>query len=88
MTIQVAGSLTEIHPLSSAVLSHQSSLLLSALPQAWREMERLVGAGLVRSVGVSNFREADITHLISLARIKPVVNQARGRSHPFCMVVG
>lgn len=51
--------------------------LSSTFRQAWRAMEGLVDAGLVRSIGVSNFREEDIRHLIPLVRIKPVINQVR-----------
>ena len=43
--------------------------------QAWRAMEGLVDYGLVRSIGVSNFREADIEKLLSFCRIPPALNQ-------------
>lgn len=41
----------------------------------WQAMEDLVDAGLVRSIGVSNFNSMQIERLITFARIKPVVNQ-------------
>ncbi|KAK3323195.1 NADP-dependent oxidoreductase domain-containing protein [Cercophora scortea] len=47
----------------------------------WRAMERLVDAGLARSIGVSNWTIAGLQQLLQFARIKPVVNQIE--IHPF-----
>jgi len=47
----------------------------------WAEMEKLVDAGLVRSIGISNFNVQSISDLLSYARIKPVVNQVE--LHPY-----
>lgn len=41
----------------------------------WKAMEQLLGTGLVRSIGVSNFEISQIQRLESAAQIKPVVNQ-------------
>ncbi|MBE6725642.1 MAG: aldo/keto reductase [Ruminococcaceae bacterium] len=41
----------------------------------WQVMEEAVDAGLVRSIGVSNFTPADCDNILASARIKPVVNQ-------------
>jgi diketogulonate reductase-like aldo/keto reductase len=38
-------------------------------------MERLVDEGLVRDIGVSNFRRSDILQLLAGCRIRPCVNQ-------------
>lgn len=38
-------------------------------------MEKLVGQGLVKSIGISNFNSQQIDRILSIARIKPVVNQ-------------
>jgi diketogulonate reductase-like aldo/keto reductase len=43
----------------------------------WREMEKLVDAGLVKSIGVSNFNITKLKALLKEARIKPAVNQVR-----------
>ena len=37
----------------------------------WKEMEKLVDAGLVKAIGVSNFNISRIQDLMSKARIKP-----------------
>ncbi len=42
-------------------------------------MEELVDAGLGRAIGVSNFSGALLYDLLTYARIRPAVNQARGR---------
>ncbi|EGC33972.1 hypothetical protein DICPUDRAFT_92315 [Dictyostelium purpureum] len=47
----------------------------------WLEMEKLVEAGLVRSIGVSNFNVQSLIDLLSYAKIKPAVNQVE--LHPF-----
>lgn len=38
-------------------------------------MEHLVELGLVRSIGVSNFNSEQIARLLTIAKIRPVVNQ-------------
>ncbi|CAB3219878.1 unnamed protein product [Arctia plantaginis] len=43
--------------------------------ETWRGMEEAVRLGLTKSIGVSNFNEAQIERLINAAKIKPVVNQ-------------
>lgn len=51
------------------------------LPEIWREMERLVELGLVRSIGVSNFRKRDLQSLLSSRpAMRPCVNQVE--RHP------
>ncbi len=41
----------------------------------WKSFEKLVGAGKVRSIGVSNFKPAHLDHLLTEATIRPVANQ-------------
>lgn len=41
----------------------------------WQAMERLVDAGYVRSIGISNFNKRQVEYILSIARIKPVLNQ-------------
>ena len=41
----------------------------------WPEMEALVGKGLTKSIGVSNFNTQLLWDLLSYCKIKPVVNQ-------------
>lgn len=41
----------------------------------WREMEKLVDEGLVKSIGISNFNIRRTRALLKDARIKPVTNQ-------------
>ncbi|KZS18296.1 Alcohol dehydrogenase (NADP(+)) [Daphnia magna] len=43
----------------------------------WREMEKCVELGLVRSIGLSNFNSRQIQHIMDNSKIKPVVNQKR-----------
>jgi len=47
----------------------------------WKEMEKLVKDGFVRSIGVSNFNQFQLNRLLQVAEIKPVVNQIE--VHPF-----
>ena len=49
--------------------------------KVWAELERLVDAGLIKSIGVSNANVTVILDLMSYARIKPVVNQIE--LHPY-----
>lgn len=41
----------------------------------WKEMEKLVDKGLVKTLGVSNFNSEQLTRLLNSCRIKPLVNQ-------------
>jgi len=47
----------------------------------WQALEKLVDAGLAKSIGVSNFNSAQIKRLLSACRIKPVTNQVE--CHPY-----
>lgn len=41
----------------------------------WKAMEKLVGLGLVRSIGISNFNSQQVDRLLANCTIKPVTNQ-------------
>ena len=43
--------------------------------QAWRALEEAYTAGKLRSIGVSNFEQADIENILTAASIAPQVNQ-------------
>eukprot|EP01102_Stenamoeba_stenopodia_P015101 TRINITY_DN5111_c0_g1_i1.p1 TRINITY_DN5111_c0_g1~~TRINITY_DN5111_c0_g1_i1.p1 ORF type:complete len:312 (+),score=55.15 TRINITY_DN5111_c0_g1_i1:463-1398(+) len=43
--------------------------------ETWREMEKLVDDGLVKSIGISNFTIRETLDLLTYARIRPAVNQ-------------
>uniref|UniRef100_A0A9J8APT1 alcohol dehydrogenase (NADP(+)) n=1 Tax=Cyprinus carpio carpio TaxID=630221 RepID=A0A9J8APT1_CYPCA len=47
----------------------------------WAAMEKLVGKGLVRAIGLSNFNSRQINDILSVASIKPTVLQVE--SHPY-----
>ncbi len=49
--------------------------------ETWQAMEELVDAGLVRSIGISNFGVSLIRDLLSQCRIRPSVLQVE--SHPY-----
>ena len=42
---------------------------------SWKALEEFVDAGLIRSIGVSNYRPHHIEELMEHSRIKPVINQ-------------
>uniref|UniRef100_A0A034VFX0 Aldo-keto reductase family 1 member B10 n=1 Tax=Bactrocera dorsalis TaxID=27457 RepID=A0A034VFX0_BACDO len=47
----------------------------------WKAMEKLVEAGLVKSIGVSNFNKHQIERVLEIATIVPVTNQVE--CHPY-----
>jgi len=42
---------------------------------SWRALEEFVDSGLIRSIGVSNYRPHHLEELMAHSRIKPVINQ-------------
>jgi D-xylose reductase len=55
--------------------------LATPLHKIWAELERLVEAGLIKNIGVSNCTVAMLIDLWSYAKIKPVMNQIE--LHPY-----
>jgi len=51
------------------------------LADTWKEMEKLVQLGLVKSIGVSNFNSKQLQHIIKNGTIKPANNQIE--MHPY-----
>jgi diketogulonate reductase-like aldo/keto reductase len=47
----------------------------------WAAMEELVGAGLVRSIGVSNFNASQVSRVLAVCKLRPAMNQVE--SHPY-----
>lgn len=45
------------------------------IPGAWRALEELFDQGLVKEIGVSNFRIGDLKILLANSKFKPAVNQ-------------
>lgn len=43
--------------------------------EVWKAMEDLYEMGLVKSIGVSNFKKSQLEELLKTAKIKPMVNQ-------------
>jgi len=51
------------------------------IPKVWGFMEKLLSTGKTRGIGVSNFNERRLEQLLSVARVKPAVNQIE--VHPY-----
>lgn len=47
----------------------------------WKALEPLVGEGLTRSIGISNFNSKQVARVLEVATIKPVVNQVECHPH-------
>lgn len=45
------------------------------LVEAWKIFEQLKDEGVLKSIGVSNFRPQDLEEVLAIAKHKPVVNQ-------------
>jgi diketogulonate reductase-like aldo/keto reductase len=56
-------------------LIHSPRLAVPDIPTAWEKFENLKNAGLVKSIGISNFNVKDLQTLLASAKIKPAVNQ-------------
>lgn len=53
---------------------------LDEIVATWHVLEEYVDQGILKAIGVSNFKEPELSHLIKHARIQPAVNQIE--SHP------
>lgn len=53
----------------------ESGVISFTIADIWREMELLVEHGLVKHIGVSNFRIEDLEELLSICNIPPFINQ-------------
>lgn len=53
----------------------------------WAAMEKLVGKGFVRAIGLSNFNSRQIDDILSVASIKPTVLQVRRKCDVIINVV-
>ncbi|KAI0352105.1 Aldo/keto reductase [Trametes cingulata] len=62
-------------------LLHSPVHLAGKVRSAWKELEELQKEGLVRSIGVSNFRVEDLEDLLEVATVVPAVNQIE--YHPY-----
>jgi len=49
--------------------------------ETWAAMEELVAAGLVRSIGISNFNAKQVKSITAMCKIKPAMNQVE--RHPY-----
>ncbi|XP_050548511.1 aldo-keto reductase family 1 member B10-like, partial [Daktulosphaira vitifoliae] len=49
--------------------------------ETWKELEKLVEEGLLKSIGLSNFNKRQIEDILRIAKIKPVTNQVE--CHPY-----
>ena len=47
----------------------------------WKEMEKMVEAGLTKSIGLSNFNASQVDRVVAAAKIQPVTNQVE--CHPY-----
>ena len=64
------------HPAGSRDLDNSWSHI-----QTWRQMERLVGTGKVKAIGVCNYSVKYLEELLLHATVVPAVNQIEG--HPY-----
>jgi diketogulonate reductase-like aldo/keto reductase len=62
-------------------LIHWPNPRVGRYPEAWRALVDLREEGIVRSIGVSNFAEAQLTRVIQESGVTPAVNQIE--LHPY-----
>jgi len=62
-------------------LIHSPTFVEGKLKETWEEFEALQKEGLVKSIGVSNFRVGDLEQLLAHAKVIPAVNQIE--YHPY-----
>lgn len=70
---------------SMAILNKDKKLVLSRAPmhETWKELEKIVDAGLIRNIGISNFNVQSILDLLTYARIRPSILEIE--YHPYLL---
>lgn len=63
------------------LLIHWPNPITNKYREAWRALVELQKRGLVRSIGVSNFTEEHLTHIIEDSGVTPAINQIE--LHPY-----
>ncbi|XP_037048087.1 1,5-anhydro-D-fructose reductase-like isoform X1 [Bradysia coprophila] len=73
---------TDIEDVELSPFFHNGTYVAAEIDylDTWRAMEKLMENGKIRSLGISNFNSQQIDRLLSVATIKPVVNQVE--CHP------
>jgi diketogulonate reductase-like aldo/keto reductase len=65
-------------------LIHIPSHFPGGLKEVWKEMEAVKKEGLTRSIGVSNFRSAQLREILDGSEIPPAINQVDHQVLPPC----
>lgn len=53
----------------------KSTVWKETIAETWRAFEKLYNDGKVRAIGLSNFKEHHLDHVLSVAKVAPMVNQ-------------
>ncbi|MDR3363598.1 MAG: aldo/keto reductase [Clostridiales Family XIII bacterium] len=56
-------------------LIHHPMPLRGKFCEAWKALEKLYEEGLVRTIGISNFKERHIEQILATCKVKPMVNE-------------
>ncbi len=77
-----------IHSPKPWMAFHDADRHLEGNREVWRALEDALRAGKLRSIGMSNFQEADIDNILKSGTIKPMVNQilAHISNTPFALI--
>jgi len=70
-------------PEEDEAMDADGNLIVDQAPirETWEAMEELVGAGLVKAIGVANFTAPMLLDLLSYAKLRPATNQIE--LHPY-----
>jgi aldehyde reductase len=79
--VSFADDDTNLYPDSSEQGNVALKTAPDSLKQTWEGMEDVKEKGLAKSIGVSNFNEAQVENILSFCKVKPVMNQIE--RHPF-----
>ena len=66
---------------SSKCYTGKNEFKLVSVKDLWPKMEKLVEQGLTKSIGVSNYNVQNLLIILSICKIKPVVNEVE--FHPY-----
>jgi 2,5-diketo-D-gluconate reductase A len=79
--VPIDGTLTDLGTSVDLYLIHWPTPSLEHFPAVWRVLQNAQTEGRLRSIGVSNFHQAQLDRILADGGVRPAVNQIEAHPH-------